>query len=110
MELDAEPVDKYGRQLAYLYRSSDNLFLNAELVRKGAAKRYKAPSRLNTAESQEVAPNVKYDAKFVELEKDAKAKRTGLWGACSGGSAAADAARMGGNRRRQLMLIIAIYV
>eukprot|EP00438_Fugacium_kawagutii_P025167 Skav208321 [mRNA] locus=scaffold897:707485:710287:+ [translate_table: standard] len=72
VELDVEPVDKYGRQLAYLYRlgsaviqaersslqprSQDQLFLNAELVKQGAAKRYK------------VAPNVKYDAKFVALE------------------------------------------
>lgn len=71
VELDVEPVDKYGRQLAYLYRSQDQLFLNAELVKQGAAKRYK------------VAPNVKYDAKFLELEKDAKATGKGLWGACA---------------------------
>jgi len=81
VELDVEPVDKYGRQLAYLYRSQDQLFLNAELVKQGAAKRYK------------VAPNVKYDAKFFELEKDAKATGKGLWGACAsnpktGGTAA----------------------
>eukprot|EP00435_Cladocopium_sp_Y103_P038833 s3211_g10.t1 len=76
VELDVEPVDKYGRQLAYLYRSSDQLFLNAELVKQGAAKRYK------------VAPNVKYDAKFVELEKDAKAAGKGLWGACASKSPA----------------------
>ena len=62
-------------------RSKDNLFLNAELVRKGVAKRYK------------VAPNVKYDAKFVELEKEAKASRAGLWGACKG-TASADVAGM----------------
>lgn len=76
VELDVEPVDKYGRQLAYLYRSSDQLFLNAELVKQGAAKRYK------------VAPNVKYDTKFVELEKDAKAAGKGLWGACASKSPA----------------------
>ena len=38
------------------WRSKDGLFLNAELVKQGAARRYK------------VAPNVKYDAKFVELD------------------------------------------
>ncbi|CAK9062580.1 unnamed protein product [Durusdinium trenchii] len=80
VELDAEPVDKYGRQLVYLYRSKDGLFLNAELVKQGAARRYK------------VAPNVKYDAKFVELEKDAKAAGRGLWGACAGKSTPSAAA------------------
>ncbi|CAJ1403882.1 unnamed protein product [Effrenium voratum] len=71
LELDEEQVDKYGRQLVYLYRSQDQLFINAELLRQGAARRYRVP------------PNVKNDPAFVQLEKDAKAGNKGLWGACS---------------------------
>src|ERR1700742_1126862 len=35
---DAETRDRYGRMLAYVYRASDGLFVNAELVRGGYAK------------------------------------------------------------------------
>ncbi|CAJ1368742.1 unnamed protein product [Effrenium voratum] len=60
LELDEEQVDKYGRQLVYLYRSQDQLFINAELLRQGAARRYRVP------------PNVKNDPAFVQLEKRCK--------------------------------------
>ena len=34
---DVEARDRYGRRLAYVYRSRDDLFVNAELVRGGYA-------------------------------------------------------------------------
>src|SRR3954452_8889733 len=34
LRFDAERRDRYGRLLAYVYRASDGLFVNAELVRR----------------------------------------------------------------------------
>src|SRR4051794_22701683 len=34
----AEPRDRYGRLLAYVYRGADGLFVNEELVRRGVAR------------------------------------------------------------------------
>jgi len=73
VEVDAEPADRYGRSLAYLYRSQDGLFINAELVKQGAARHLK------------VAPNVRYDSLFVKLESEASAAQRGLWKACPAG-------------------------
>lgn len=70
IEYDAEQTDKYNRNLIYIYRLEDGLFINAELLKQGAARRYR------------VAPNVKYDASFKEIEKEAKAAGKGLWAAC----------------------------
>jgi len=75
VEVDADPADKYGRGLAYIYRSQDGLFINAELVKQGAAKRLK------------VAPNVRYDNLFVKLESEASAAKRGLWKSCPVSSA-----------------------
>ena len=36
MVYDEEPTDRYGRTLAYVYRS-DGLFVNAELIKRGCA-------------------------------------------------------------------------
>lgn len=73
VELDVGPADKYGRELIYLYRAQDGLFVNAELVKQGAARHMK------------VAPNVKYDDLFVQLEKEASTGGRGLWKSCSRG-------------------------
>eukprot|EP00933_Yihiella_yeosuensis_P032864 TRINITY_DN2652_c1_g1_i1.p1 TRINITY_DN2652_c1_g1~~TRINITY_DN2652_c1_g1_i1.p1 ORF type:complete len:287 (+),score=73.25 TRINITY_DN2652_c1_g1_i1:48-908(+) len=74
VELDSGEKDKYDRELVYLYRAQDDMFVNAELVKEGAARRMK------------VAPNVKYDDLFVKLEKDASSSGKGLWKACSAGA------------------------
>eukprot|EP00439_Symbiodinium_sp_Y106_P060372 s666_g8.t3 len=57
IEFDVEPTDKYGRQLVYVYRANDGLFINGELVKKGAARRLRIP------------PNVRYDDFFTKLDR-----------------------------------------
>lgn len=59
--------DKYGRLLAYLYRSPDGLFVNAEMVRSGWAQVFrKYPFR--------------YKRYFYELQDEARRQGLGLWG------------------------------
>jgi len=70
VELDAGPTDRYGRELVYLYRVQDNMFVNAELMKQGVARHMK------------VAPNTRYDNLFVQLEQEAAAAGRGLWKAC----------------------------
>jgi micrococcal nuclease len=65
LEFDEGREDKYGRILAYVYL--DKIFVNALLVKKGYAKVLSMP------------PNVRYKKLFQTLEKEAKAKRKGLW-------------------------------
>ena len=71
LRLDAEPRDRYGRLLAYLYRRADGLFVNAELVRGGFARTLTIP------------PNIGHAAELGALERRARADRRGLWGACA---------------------------
>lgn len=59
--------DKYGRLLAYVYRQRDGLDFNAELVKKGHA-------RVNT-----ILLFSRND-EFETYERDARARRIGLWG------------------------------
>lgn len=70
VELDEGPTDRYGRGLVYLYRAKDGLFVNAELVKQGLARRMR------------IAPNVRYDAVFTKMEQEASAAGRGLWKAC----------------------------
>lgn len=72
LERDAEARDTYGRLLMYLFRSSDNLFINLELVRQGFA-------HVLTIE-----PNIAYLEKFVAAARDAQSNNQGLWQACRG--------------------------
>jgi micrococcal nuclease len=67
---DAEARDRYGRMLAYVYRASDDLFVNAELVRRG----YATPLS--------IAPNVRYAGRFRDLAREARRAGRGLWSAC----------------------------
>jgi micrococcal nuclease len=67
---DREARDRYGRTLAYVYRASDGLFVNAELVRGG----YATPLS--------IAPNVRFAARFTDLARAARASGRGLWSAC----------------------------
>ena len=68
--LDAEPRDRYGRLLAYVYREPDGLFVNAELVRRGFAQTLTIP------------PNVRFADRFSALARQARDAGKGLWSAC----------------------------
>jgi micrococcal nuclease len=67
---DVEPRDRFGRLLAYVYRVSDGLFVNAELARLGYAK------------PLTIAPDVRFAERFAALARDAREQRRGLWSAC----------------------------
>jgi micrococcal nuclease len=66
----AEPRDRYGRLLAYVYRAGDGAFVNAELVRGGFARTLTIP------------PNDRYAPRFSDLAAVARRARRGLWGRC----------------------------
>ena len=72
LERDVVGRDDYGRLLAYVYRSTDGLFVNLQLVSLGYA-------RLLT-----IAPNVAHVADFADANNTARAARSGLWGKCVG--------------------------
>ena len=86
---DVEQRDRYGRLLAYVYRRSDGLFVNAELLRRGYAQLLTVP------------PNVAHTDEFVTLARQAREGAQGLWGACTllpdGRVAPASSATGGGN-------------
>jgi micrococcal nuclease len=68
--LDAERRDRYGRLLAYVYRASDGLFVNAELARRGYARVLTIP------------PDVAHAGQFRRLAAAARRGGRGLWSAC----------------------------
>jgi micrococcal nuclease len=70
LRLDANPRDRYGRLLAYVYRADDGLFVNAALVRDGYARTDPFPD------------NRMHAALFARLDARARARRSGLWGRC----------------------------
>lgn len=70
LERDVEERDRYGRLLAYVFRASDGLFVNHELVRTGFAASYPYP------------PNVAYSDVFRDAADAAQAVGVGLWGMC----------------------------
>lgn len=67
---DVESHDRYGRRLAYVYRVSDGLFVNAELVRQGFATPATYP------------PNVAHADELAALARRARRDRRGLWSVC----------------------------
>ncbi|MFT5207820.1 MAG: micrococcal nuclease [Candidatus Omnitrophota bacterium] len=58
--------DKYGRALVYIYRTVDNAFLNADLIKYGYALTYRKF-------------NFEHRSTFINLEKAAKQNTQGLW-------------------------------
>jgi micrococcal nuclease len=70
LRYDAERQDRYGRTLAYVFRSQDGLFVNAELVRRGYATTLTIP------------PNVAHADDFRQLARGARRAGRGLWSAC----------------------------
>lgn len=71
LERDVVARDDYGRLLAYVYRASDGVFVNVELVRQGFAQPLSFP------------PNVTYRERFVAAARAAQVAGAGLWAACS---------------------------
>jgi micrococcal nuclease len=65
LELDVQERDRYGRLLAYVWIG--DLMINAELVRRGYAQVMTVP------------PNVRYQALFLRLQRDARGAGRGLW-------------------------------
>jgi micrococcal nuclease len=70
LRFDRELRDRYGRLLAYVYRAADGLFVNATLVRAGAAR------------TLAIAPNTGHATQLAHLQTAARAAARGLWGAC----------------------------
>jgi micrococcal nuclease len=66
LETDVQPRDRYGRLLAYVWRGE--VMVNAELVRRGYAQVMTIP------------PNVRHQALFLELQREARDAGRGLWG------------------------------
>ena len=66
LELDAEHRDQYGRILAYIFLE-DGTFVNEALLKRGFAHYvFKAP-------------NTRYDQRLLIAQREAMAKRAGLW-------------------------------
>ncbi len=66
LEFDVEKQDRYKRLLAYVYLQ-DGTFVNAQIVKEGYASLMTYP------------PNVKYADLFLELYRQARENKRGLW-------------------------------
>lgn len=69
---DEEARDRYGRLLAYVYRSSDGLFVNLSLARDGYAA------------ALSIEPNTAHRAEIGDAVDAARRAGLGLWGQCGG--------------------------
>jgi micrococcal nuclease len=69
LELDVQARDRHGRLLAYVWIG--DTMINAELLRLGFAQVMTVP------------PNVRHQALFTRLQRDARAAGRGLWGRAS---------------------------
>ncbi len=67
LEFDVERTDRYGRLLAYVYPSDDEMF-NETLLEEGYAQVATFP------------PNVKYVDRFLAAQEEARTAGQGLWG------------------------------
>jgi len=65
LEFDTVQIDQYGRTLAYVF--AGETFVNLELLRQGYANVFTVP------------PNVKYEERFREAEREAREAERGLW-------------------------------
>lgn len=68
--LDVEPLDRYGRTLAYLYRASDGLFVNLAMAAEGYPTQATFP------------PNIAHVDEFGAAVTTARDAGRGLWSAC----------------------------
>ena len=69
---DVEPRDRYGRLLAYVYRTADGLFVNMALAGEGYAATLTYP------------PNVAFAKEFDAATRTARRADRGLWQRCGG--------------------------
>lgn len=67
LEYDTQRVDRYGRQLCFIWMA-DGRLLNLELVLRGYARMLFIP------------PNSKYQSLFMLAQEQAKAASLGIWG------------------------------
>jgi micrococcal nuclease len=72
LERDVEARDKYGRLLAYVYRTDDGVFVNLEIIARGYARLLTFP------------PNVAHVDDFVAAARAAQQANKGLWAGCTG--------------------------
>lgn len=72
LEHDIEQYDAYGRLLAYVWRASDGLFVNLDLVEGG------------WADILSIAPNTLHAERFRAARDAARAEPKGLWSTCGG--------------------------
>jgi micrococcal nuclease len=72
LERDVVGRDDYGRILAYLYRASDGILVNYEIIRQGFARPLTIP------------PNDSYAEQFVQAARAAERDDAGLWSSCRG--------------------------
>lgn len=70
--LDTEARDSYGRLLAYVMRSGDEMFVNWEMVASGHAS------------ALSIEPNRFFEGALNAAETRARSTGLGLWGACGG--------------------------
>lgn len=70
LERDATTRDRYGRLLAYVYRVSDDLFINLSLIAEGYGK------------AMPFDDTPMFHVQFADAELAARNAGLGLWGAC----------------------------
>lgn len=68
LKKDITNRDKYGRLLRFVFVGDD--FINLKLVQLGFARSATYP------------PDLKYQAEFLQAEREAKESKKGLWSAC----------------------------
>lgn len=71
LQADVEPLDLYGRTLAYVWVNSTGVFVNGELVRRGFAQPLTIP------------PNIAHADELANLADEARRADRGLWSSCS---------------------------
>jgi micrococcal nuclease len=69
LEFDLETFDQYGRSLAYLW--FEGRLVNLTIVQEGYANAFTVP------------PNVRYEERFREAEREAREAERGLWAGSS---------------------------
>ena len=72
---DVERTDRYGRTLAYVYRSSDGLFVNVAMASDGFALQMTIP------------PNVAHAEQLRAAVAEAREAGRGLWSSCDAAAA-----------------------
>lgn len=78
VERDVEARDRFGRLLVYVFRASDNVFVNAVLVHEGFA------------DVAIYGPNEAYRGELESAHTTARTQESGLWGVCGGADVALD--------------------